>query len=319
MTAATPFHDLDEYIALPRLGGLALSIDGTRLVVSMNALDPKRTRYVTSLWGVDPEGQFPARRLTRSAKGESGAAFLPDGSLLFVSERPDPDGSDDEPVSALWRLPAGGGEAGVLATRPGGVGGVVVASDSGTIVVSSETLPGSITAEDDKRRRSARKDNKVSAILHETYPIRFWDHDLGPDTPRLMVGDAPGDGVETIQLRDLTGHVGTALGTDEVSWSITPDGKTVYAAWSVVERGGSDRLGIIAIDAASGRRVELLSDPEHEYLMPAVSPDGSHLAFVTATRSSTTEPPDAHLGIVDLSDDGTSATKPQLIATDWDR
>ena len=93
VTAPTPFHDLDQYIALPRLGGLTLSLDGTRLVVAMNALDPKRTRYVTSLWEVDPEGETAARRLTRSAKGENGAAFLPDGSLLFVSERPDPDGS----------------------------------------------------------------------------------------------------------------------------------------------------------------------------------------------------------------------------------
>ena len=130
-----------------------------------------------------------------SAKGENDAAFLPDGSLLFVSARPDPaSSSDDEPVSALWRLPADGGEAGVvLATRPGGVSGVIVATDSGTIVVGSATLPGSITAEDDKARRTTRKDNKVAAILHESYPIRFWDHDLGPDTPRLMVGEAPGD------------------------------------------------------------------------------------------------------------------------------
>lgn len=319
MTAPTPFHDLDEYIALPRLGGMALSLDGRRLVVAMNLLDPKRTKYVTSLWEVDPEGQVAARRLTRSAKGESGAAFLPDGSLLFVSERPDPDASDDDPVSALWHLPSDGGEAGVVATRPGGVSGVVVAHDSGTIIVSSNTLPGSITAEDDQRRRATRKDNKISAILHETYPIRFWDHDLGPDTPRLMIGDAPHDAVETIELRDLTGHVGTALSTDEASWSLSPNGTAVYVAWSVVESGGSDRMGIIAVDTVSGRRVELLSDLDHEYFMPAVSPDGSHLAYVTVTRSTTTEPPDVHLGIVELSDDGMTATNPQTVAADWDR
>ncbi|MDP9463534.1 MAG: S9 family peptidase [Actinomycetota bacterium] len=319
MTTPTPFHDLDECIALPRLEGLSLSPDGTRLVAAMNVLDPKRTRYVTALWEVDPQGERAARRLTRSAKGENEAAFLSDGSLLFVSARPDPAGSEDEPVSALWRLPAGSGEAGVVATRPGGVGGVVVARDSGTIVVSSDTLPGSTTAEDDHQRRSARKDNKVSAILHETYPIRFWDHDLGPDTPRLMVGEAPGDEVETIELRDLTGHVGTALCTDEASWSVSPDGRTVYAGWSVVERGGSDRLGIIAIDTGSGRRVELLSDADHEYSMPAVSPDGSHLAFVTTTRPTSSDPPDMHLAIVELSGDGMSAADVQIVAADWDR
>ena len=30
----------------------------------MNALDPKRTRYVTSLWEVDPAGETAARRLS---------------------------------------------------------------------------------------------------------------------------------------------------------------------------------------------------------------------------------------------------------------
>ena len=103
----TPFHDLDSYVDLPRGAGLALSPDGARLVTGVQTLDPKRTKYVTALWEVDPSGERPARRLTRSAKGEAGAAFLPDGSLLFVSARPDPtaaEGDDDEAL--LWLLPA---------------------------------------------------------------------------------------------------------------------------------------------------------------------------------------------------------------------
>jgi len=338
VTEPTPFHDLDAYIALPRLGGLALSPDGSRLVTAMSVLDPKRTTYVTSLWQIDPRGVRPATRLTRSAKGENGAAFLPDGSLLFVSARPDPAGSagsQDEPTAALWRLPAGVGEAGVVATRPGGVSGVVVAEESGTIVVSSETLPGSTDAEDDQRRRVARKDNKISAILHETYPIRFWDHDLGPALPRLMIAEAPTGETEsdiesvgavvssvesaTVELRDLTGHLGTALSTDEASWAISPDGRTVYAAWSVVEAGGSDRLAIVAIDVASGHRVELLSDADHEYLMPAVSPDGARLAYVVMTRSTASQPPDLQLAIAELGAGGLSIGDVRIIAAEWDR
>ncbi|MEO7370744.1 MAG: prolyl oligopeptidase family serine peptidase, partial [Ilumatobacteraceae bacterium] len=156
-------------------------------------------------------------------------------------------------------------------------------------------------------------------ILHETYPIRSWDHDLGPDTPRLMAGEAPGDGVETIELRDLTGHLGTALSGDEVSWATTGDGATVYASWDLVEPGGSTRLGIVAIDTASGRRVDLLTDSDHEYLMPAVSPDGKRLAFVRATRSTIGAPQDLRLGIVDLSDDGMSSGSVHVLTDDWDR
>ena len=41
--AATPFHDLDAYVDLPRGSGLALSPDGTRLVTAVQTLNPKRT------------------------------------------------------------------------------------------------------------------------------------------------------------------------------------------------------------------------------------------------------------------------------------
>ena len=105
---STPFHDLDAYIDLPRGSGLALSPDGARLVTAVATLNPKRTKYVTALWEVDPTGERPARRLTRSAKGEGGAVFLPDGSLMFTSARPDPDAKeeDDDEVALLWLLPA---------------------------------------------------------------------------------------------------------------------------------------------------------------------------------------------------------------------
>src|SRR5919199_5719364 len=139
----TPFADLDVYVALPRVSGLLLSPSGDRLVTSVATLGPDRTEYVSALWEVDPAGSRPARRLTRSAKGEAPAAFLPDGGLLFTSSRPDPQAKpDDEPPAALWLLPPGGGEARVVAVRPGGVQGAAVARDDGRVVLTAATLPG---------------------------------------------------------------------------------------------------------------------------------------------------------------------------------
>src|ERR1041384_409543 len=104
---STQFSDLDDYVRIPRVGGLAMAPDGRRLVVGVATRDPGKNRYVTALWEVDPAGERPARRLTRSADGESGAAFMPAGDLLFVSKR------EDE-KAALWLLPADGGEAHVV-------------------------------------------------------------------------------------------------------------------------------------------------------------------------------------------------------------
>jgi hypothetical protein len=166
----TPFHDLDHYLAIPRVSGLALSPDGTRLVTTVATLNGKGTEYATALWELDPAGQKQARRITRSAKGEAGAAFAANGDVYFTSARPDPESPEGDPVNALWLLPAGGGEARVVLNRPGGVASVLTARNADATFVVAEVLAGSADDEDDAARRKSRKDNKVSAILHSEYP-----------------------------------------------------------------------------------------------------------------------------------------------------
>lgn len=314
-TPPTPFHDLDAYVALPRTGGLALSPDGTRLVTAVSTLSPDGTKYVTALWEVDPAGERPARRLTRSAKGESGAAFLPDGSLLFGSARPDPAAKDDDEVPLLWLLPAAGGEARVVAKRPGGVGGVVVARESGTVVVGSSTFPSSTDLESEEKRRKERKEKKVTAILHERYPVRYWDHDLGPDAPRLFAGtlrdgESPLDD-PTVELRDLTPDAGRAL--DSSSFDVSPDGSTVVALWNIPERGGF-RQALVLIDVATGERRVLADDPDHEFEAATFAPDGASVAALKGRRSTPTEPVDLELVVISVADGAVRS-----LTADWDR
>ncbi|MBV9831064.1 MAG: S9 family peptidase, partial [Marmoricola sp.] len=308
--SGTPFSDLDAYVDLPRGAGLALSPDGTRLVTSVATLDPKRTRFVTALWEVDPTGERPARRLTRSAKGEGGAAFLPDGSLLFTSARPDPDADEDEETSLLWLLPAGGGEARVVATRPGGVDGVRVAAEAGTVVVASKTFPSSTDEESEAAKRKQRKEKKVAAILHEDAPVRFWDHDLGPDVPRLFAGSLTDDGDARIELADLTPDPGIA--TLEVEHDVSPDGSTVATTWGVRERGGL-RFTLALVDVATGRRTPLLDDVENEYHSPRFSPDGTRLVAVREVRSTPHDPGDRRICLVDLA-----SGEQRDLSGDWD-
>ena len=110
--------------------------------------------------------------------------WAPDGSLLFTSARPDPDHRGGHPQAALWNLPAGG-EARLVLTRP-----------AGRRVRGRRRQRGRRRGCPDDARAARRprptrsvvqrKDAGVTAILHETYPIRHWDHDLGPATPHLF-------------------------------------------------------------------------------------------------------------------------------------
>jgi dipeptidyl aminopeptidase/acylaminoacyl peptidase len=271
VTTGDLFADLDGFVTLPRVAGLWLSPDGQRLVVGVSTLNHDKTRFVSALWEVDPAGERPAHRLTRSEEGEGGAAFTKDGDLLFVSARPQPDKKDSR---ALWRLPRTG-EPELLAAPPGGVRGVVVAREAGTVVLGAPMLPSADSPEEDVELHKRRKDGAVKAILHDEFPIRYWDHDLGPARTRLLAGQ-PDD------LSDVTGHVGRAI-HDDASWDITPDGRTIVTTWAVAEPGGSQRATLVAIDVETGAR-RVLADDDHEYDEPRISPDGTQVAVVVRER-----------------------------------
>jgi dipeptidyl aminopeptidase/acylaminoacyl peptidase len=160
--------------------------------------------------------------------------------------------------------------------------------------------------------RAKREDGRVSAILHEEFPVRFWDHDLGPDRTRLFTTEIP-DGDAEWELRDLTGHIGAAL-NDECTWDLTPDGRTVVATWVITEPGGSLRRTLVAIDVATGERRILADDPDHEYDSPRLSPDGTLVAVCVRKRLTPEDPGDLWLGLVPVA-----GGELRALAAEWDR
>jgi len=303
----TQFHDLQEYIAIPRVEGLVMSPDGRQLVAVVKTLTQDRKKYVTSLWDIDPDGQRQPRRLSRSQEGESSPAFLPDGTLLFVSDRPGPktakdaDQDDDEPKPALWALPAGG-EAFRVATRPGGISAPVVARETGTVVFTSETLAGD--AADDAGRRKLREDAGITAILHDGAPIRSWDHQLGPGHPRLFAlgaeaaGQAAADSASEPAARDLTPQPGLALVDQDAD--VTPDGSAVVTGWFVPDGRAGRYSELAAIDASTGQRRTLLAREHTDFTEPKAAPDGRAVVCGAELCGTMTEQPDKTLWLVSL-------------------
>ena len=335
---ATGFRDLDGYLALPRVGGLAMSADGRRLVVGVSGLNHDSTSYVTSLWEVDPAGQAPARRLTRGAKGESQAAFTARGDLLFIAERATAQTPEDKATPALWVLPADGGEARLLAQRPGGIAGVLTARESDRIVVSAAALPSATDAESEQRLRDLRKDTKVAAILHAGYPVRYWDHNLGPDAPRLfaaevtsaVVASAPDEEPDAeaaptpagatstadldtpLSLRDLTPDAGAAL--VETGQDLSADGSVLVTSWRVPMAKGAVRTVLATVDVATGERRVIADAEDAEFDGGRISPDGSKVAYLAESISSPRDAPRVTLWLADV--DGGNARR---LAADWDR
>ena len=306
--ATSPFTDLAAYVALPRVGGLALSADGSRLAIAVQTLDAEKKKWQSAVWEVDPAGQRPSRRLTRSAPGESSPAWAPDGSLLFTSARPDPDAAEkNDPQAALWSLPAGGGEARLVLTRPGGVSGFALARDSGDVVVAAATMPGGSDAEAEEERRKQRKDAGVSAILHESYPVRFWDHDLGPAVPHLFWAGpvaaeepAPESAEAGPAVRDLTPDAGPPSGAGE-DFALSPDGSLLVRSEDVPDGPAGRRTRLVLTTTADGDTRPLVDDPLADVYAARFSPDGGTIVCAREALSTYAEPPDYTLLLVDVA------------------
>ncbi|WP_327590441.1 S9 family peptidase [Nonomuraea sp. NBC_00507] len=302
------FTDIREYVAIPRVLSLRLSPDGSRLISTVQSLNPDGKSYGTALWAIPLDGE--PYRLTRSAKGESAAVFTATGDVLFTSARPDPTVKDStDEVPALWLLPRAGGESRQVATRPGGISGIRTAGD--VVVFAADVLDGEEAAEEDKRKD--RKEAGISAILHEGNPVRYWDHDLGPGRTRLFAARLGGDRLEDV--RDLTPDAGDAL--RDAAFELTPDGAGVITTWRAYLPKGETRTDLVVIDVATGQRRTLLSDDAHDFEGPmAISPDGTRVACARDRHTGWDVSARNELWIADLATGEGQAYAPDLFPGD---
>ncbi len=305
---------MPAYTALPRITALALSPDGERLVAAVQAPDAEAAGYASSLWEV-PLGTGDPVRLTRSQAGEKSPVFLPGGRLGFLSARPAPgipgeSGTAEAGEAALWALPPAG-EAERLLTRPGGLGSPVSATDSGHLLLTGARLAFS-TDTDDEQRRLTRARRKVTAVLHDGLPIRYWDHELGVESPRLLLRSPDG------QLRDLAPEASVEL--TEAEATISADGSRVATTWRRRRRGGRFPYGVAVIETATGQRRDLLVDDERtQYGSPVISPYGGLVAVQRERQATFAGPPVVEVVLVraDGSGDPVVAALDDLYPQSW--
>jgi dipeptidyl aminopeptidase/acylaminoacyl peptidase len=243
--------------------------------------------------------------------------------MLFLSARPGPPAGPDEAGSpdakgkrALWLLPRGGGEARRVTAPPGGITQLATAGGAALAAFTAPVLPDSTGTADDAARRKARADAGVTAILHESGPVRYWDHDLGPDQLRLQVTTVQageGAGEEPGEPHDLTATPGRAL--DERHFELTPDGRHAVTGWSVNDGSGGRRTEVAVIDTATGERRTLLSAADTDFRTPRISPDGKSVLAIREQHETYDRP--GHITLVVTPLDG--ATSPAALLGELDR
>ena len=218
----TPFHDLAEFVAIPRVTALRLAPDGGWLAAAVQTLERGREEV--------PDQPVAGRHRGRAAAAADpvrrgrGQPAVPAGRVAAVHvqaarsrSRPGQQGRRRcrRPVAASprrrrsegRRRPArrGHGRRGGQGRRDRRAGLAGARRLRGVGAGSSRRGPRgdgtrtANTAADDARLRKERGDAGVTAILHESAPVRYWDHDLGPDQVRLF-------SVDPDQLQDQAGN-----------------------------------------------------------------------------------------------------------------
>jgi dipeptidyl aminopeptidase/acylaminoacyl peptidase len=160
--------------------------------------------------------------------------------------------------------------------------------------------------------REARASEGVSAVLHESGIIRFWDSDLGPADTRLFSvgeGDAGSGGCSgcsagtapatSAGVRDLTPDVAHSF--IEHTFAVSPDGRWVATNWYWWE-GDRYRNELVLIEVATGKKRVLLSDPEADFDSPVFAPDGQSLVCARYDHDRPDGPGDHTLLLVDLAE-----------------
>ena len=255
MTDADPSPTSTPTSRLPRLGGLWLSPDGRRLVVGVATPDRKNTRYAPRCGRSTRTGDAAGAAADPQRRGRVGGG-------LHARRRPavhlGPAGARRRrrrrARAALWLLPAGGGDARVVATRPAACSGVRRQREPGRSWPARRCCRRPPTRPTTRTRASSARTPGSRRSCTRSTRCGSGTTTSGPDRPRLLVADAATATATDLELRDLTGHAGRALDED-ADWDITPDGRTVVATWTVAEtRRLAARSRWWPIDVATGER-----------------------------------------------------------------
>ncbi len=240
-----------EELMMPDWGGYELSYDGSLVAFTKTSLDTSDFESTSHVWLYETGGG-DTRQLTYSEKGESNPRWLPDGRLLFNSER---DG--DEKVYVI--SPYGGEGAQFFDDDEAPLNGVF-SPDHGRIAYT-------------ERSERADKDEweKKVELKDDGY---YWEHN--EQFTHIWVYDIESKEKKKITSGDYN-HSGPIWSPDgtRIAFSSNRTGTRTYLP------GHSDNSEIWIVSSDSGDIRQLTNNPGPD-TSPAWSPDGKWIAYTAS-------------------------------------
>ena len=255
--------------------GPAVSPDGSTVAFVVSRVDMTKNKTFSQVWIAAADGSTPPLPVT-AGDHDSGPAWSPDGrSLAFTSKRAAKKGE-----STLHVLPiATPGETRTIATMKDGVGEVCWSPDGRWITFSSRTTDERYDAEDESWQAPRKVERFFSKLDNEGWIF---------DRPKhVYVVAAEGTGAP----RNLTPG---EFQHDSITWK--PDSTGLVLSSQRHDTWDLDFVMALYSVSLDGE-IDLLTGLSGSYSAPAVSPDGSTIAFV-GVDASMTYPQNVHIGVV---------------------
>jgi len=295
---ARPFTAKDLAL-LERVSDPRISPDARFIAYNLRSTDWDGNHGVNALWVIDRSAANSAPRLVRDQEKSSTAPrWSADGQwLYFLSSR---SGS-----TQVWRTAAQGGESWQATKLPLDVNQYRLAPDGHTLVAAINAHAECDTLACSKAKDEAKAKEKTSGTVYDTATPRFWDTYLdgryiGLFAVRLSGDNAPTDAVPL--TRNYQADIVGRPDGDDSSFVVAEDGSAVI--FSARPSGSAQGLGdpsslyTVALDGSKApQRLDPAAATSDS--TPAVSPDGTKLAYL-ARKGSTFTAPRAQIMIRDL-------------------
>lgn len=274
---ADSIFNIDALEALGRVGSPSVSPDGKTAIFTVTFEDLEGNTSHADLYSLDLTDENAApRRLTDSEKNESAAVWMADGKTIAFMY-PDKDGK-----MQLWTMNADGSGRTQATEHEGGISGFLFSPDESKVV-----LIGNV-----KYARTAADIYpdlpKATGRVVDDLMYKHWDEWV-TEIPHPFIGSFNGKTVSDIKdiMADepFEAPMKPFGGVESFAWS--PDSKTlVYVSRKKtgLEYAISTNSDLFAYNLESGETRNLTEGMMGYDTMPAFSPDGSSLAWLSMER-----------------------------------
>ena len=192
-----------DLVAMDRLSEPAVSPDGSRIALTISALDLDANRRRADIWLVDIDGAN-LRRLTTDPANDTSAVWHRDGQhVYFLSSR---GGS-----SQVWQADVGSGRETQVTRLPLDVNAFKLSADGRSLVVSLDVFVDCDTVACTADRLAAKEKTKASGQTYDRLFVRHWDTWSDGRRAHLFVVPVAGGAAVDVMKGDLQLRVGNSF------------------------------------------------------------------------------------------------------------